>query len=143
MSDNDQNKSARFSFGPPEVIETRSILDRPAGIAKAQMVEKRWGYELIHYNGEYCAKTLVINAKQRTSMHFHVEKHETLTVLSGTLTLRYLDKAGDEHELAIKPHFAFVVPPGFPHQLCADGGRVILTEASTYDRAEDSVRVKL
>lgn len=144
MSENKNKKNLRFSFSEPEVIEIRSVLDRPAGCARAQMVEKRWGYELIHYNSEYCAKTLVIAPGQRTSMHFHVEKHETLTVLSGVLTLKYLDKEAEEHELIIKPHFAFVIPPGFPHQLCAGANeKVVLVEASTYDNSKDSVRVKL
>lgn len=48
---------------------------------KAKFVEKEWGHEIWLANNEkenYCGKILHINQGHTSSMHFHMEKHETL-----------------------------------------------------------------
>jgi D-lyxose ketol-isomerase len=127
----------------PSVVAMKTVVDNVAGLAQPQKVMKRWGHELIYFNTIYCSKMLTIHGGQKTSMHFHVYKHETLTVVSGTLVLRYKDKNGGDQAARIPEGHAFVVPPGFMHQLSAELGTVILTEASTQDDPTDSVRVHM
>jgi mannose-6-phosphate isomerase-like protein (cupin superfamily) len=116
----------------------------PAGLAIPQRVEKRWGWEDIYINWrEYCMKRLYIKAGHDTSMHFHVDKHETLLVVEGVLTLSYKDGKGGDHRVLIPRGEAFVVPPGFQHKLIATTTDVTLIEASTMDDTEDSIRVHI
>ena len=47
---------------------------------KAKVVEKDWGREIWMANNQeedYCGKILQINQGYNTSLHFHLEKHET------------------------------------------------------------------
>jgi mannose-6-phosphate isomerase-like protein (cupin superfamily) len=127
----------------PNITAVSTVVEDVAGISQPKKVKKRWGHELIFFNREYCCKQLTIHGGKQTSMHFHVYKHETLAVTSGTLVLRYKDKNGDEQAMRIPEGHAFVVPPGFMHQLSAELGTVVLIEASTYDQKEDSVRVHM
>jgi len=116
----------------------------PAGLAMPKRVDKRWGWEDIYINDAmYCMKRLYIKAGCETSMHFHVIKHETLLVSSGTLTLSYKDGRGGDHTVLLPEGEAFVVPPGLQHKLIATETDVMLVEASTTDHQEDSVRVHM
>ena len=119
------------------------ILFRDSGIPKPQIVDKRWGGELIYVNEDYCMKLLLIEAGKKTSMHFHVQKAETLMVIEGVLQIDYITKEGENKTVHLSKYNAFTVNPGLPHQLIALDKDVLLVEASTYDQPEDSVRVKL
>lgn len=111
-----------------------------AGKAIPEHTKKWWGGEWTFHNANYCCKTLVMNEGGETSMHFHVNKHETLYVASGILTLNYIhDKK--EYEKELKAGEAWIVPPGFVHKLSARHGDVVIVEASTYDASEDSIRI--
>ena len=104
-------------------------------------INKDWGYELIYQNQElYCCKTLLIYPNRSCSYHLHIEKHETLLVVEGTL---YIDTT---HNKEIKTHVvcvgeAFVVAPGFIHSLRAKNEAVTLVEASTSSYDTDSIRI--
>lgn len=130
---------------PPHIVAVSDRAGELSGLAMPQLVEKRWGYELIYINSEdYCMKQLVIRAGQSTSMHFHVHKHETLVVVQGKLTLSYNDGvSGHVTTLLVPKDNAWVVAPGFQHQLTAGDEDVVLIEASTTDNPIDSVRVNL
>lgn len=113
-------------------------------IKKPIQLEKRWGQEDTYINSNYCMKTLTIKANNKGSMHFHIEKHETLLVVQGTLLLRIKDPSTtEEQEYLVQPLEAVVVPPGFLHQLCALSTDVLLVEASTFDNNLDSIRVHM
>jgi D-lyxose ketol-isomerase len=128
----------------PWISPVAHIGNRVAGLANPGRTEKRWGWELTYMNSEdYCMKMLYIRANSYTSMHFHVKKHETLLVTEGELLLKYKNKVGIEKEIVIPRNHAWVVCPGFQHQLVAYHGDVCIIEASTKDLTNDSVRVHL
>ena len=62
-------------------------------ITKPKKVDKDWGFEIWLANNEkenYCGKILGIFEDKSTSMHYHVNKHETFYVLEGTLEVDML-----------------------------------------------------
>jgi len=73
-------------------------------------------------------------------MHFHLDKHETLVVVEGTLILEYIHNK-QSYTTKLHKGEAWVVPPGFMHKLKAETEDVIIIEASTYDHPKDSLRV--
>lgn len=113
--------------------------------------DKPWGAEFTFVNGDhtstrggsYCLKQLRINPHSQTSMHFHVDKHETIYVSRGTLTLVIRDpKECTDTEYVLYENEAFVIPPGLVHRLInQQSTELILVEGSTYDSSTDSVRV--
>ena len=113
-----------------------------SGLADPVKVDKRWGWELIHVNNPlYCCKTLHINAERYTSMHFHMEKHETLMPIKGIL---YIDFVTEDKKIAtiqVPQDQAFVMAPGLPHSLRAGSNSVTLIEASTTSNDDDSIRL--
>jgi len=57
-----------------------------------ETVHKVWGAEYWIVNskdGNYCTKILTVNYGHKCSMHYHKNKHETFTVLSGVLAIEY------------------------------------------------------
>lgn len=112
-----------------------------SGYAGTVEIQKSWGYEIIYTNNElYCCKKLYIKRNSSCSFHLHMEKHETLFVISGTL---YIDSTHDKvtrtHE--VKPGQAFVVAPGYIHSLRAENTPVTLMEASSPSYDTDSIRI--
>ena len=136
----------------PHVSVAQIIAGDVAGQAMPKRVEKTWGYELhyrnddnycmkwLHFDGPYTETVDMQDTQVASSMHFHVLKHETLLVVSGTLTLELIiNKKTIVHKLS--PGHAWVVCPGHIHRLSAIEGPVDLIEASTKDHDDDSVRV--
>lgn len=108
-------------------------------------VSKPWGKETWLANNEeenYCSKILHIDANEKTSMHFHVEKHETFYVWQGTLIVQLLDtKTCNVECVTVEKGQTLEIDRLKPHQLKAHHGDVILIETSTYHRDSDSYRV--
>ena len=129
----------------PYVEAYATIAGDIAGRSMPKIVSKTWGYELHYKNDEdYCCKLLRFHGDVdqgiSTSMHFHVDKHETLVVSSGTLTVEYIvDKV--THTIKLNEGSALVVCGGFPHRLMALDGPVDVFEASTFDSPDDSIRI--
>ena len=107
------------------------------------IVKKPWGKEdwYAAVPKKYLGKVLYIEPGQRTSLHYHEKKDETLYVWSGRLVYRYIDEKGKEQECACGFNDRLRVKPGVKHSLGAAHQRVILFEVSTY-YPKDSVRVK-
>lgn len=129
----------------PHVEAYATIAGDFAGRSMPKHVSKSWGYELHYKNDEdYCCKLLKfhgdVNQGIATSMHFHVDKHETLVVSKGVLTVEYIVNK-IPHKVKIPEGSALVVCPGFPHRLMALDGPVDLFEASTFDSPDDSIRI--
>ena len=126
----------------PHVQAEGIINGIPFGMAMPKKVDKWWGYELHYKNDEmYCMKWLHLESGGATSMHYHVGKHETLLVVSGTLTVKTVFD-GQTKWRRMTAGQALVVAPGFAHSLIAAEGPVDLIEASTTDYADDSVRLR-
>lgn len=114
-------------------------------VTGTKIVEKTWGRELWLVNNEeedYCSKILEINEGGGTHMHFHMLKHETFYVMSGTLYLRLIDTSNAEwKEYQLEEGKTFEIARGIPHKLKAVKGDVKLIETSTFHRDEDSYRI--
>ena len=110
-----------------------------------KFVKKRWGSETWFANNElhdYCGKILDIEAGCNTSMHFHLEKHETFFVLEGTLQVDWVEtESGDVKTTLVKSNDCMEMPRGVPHKLIANDENVKLIEASTFHEDEDSYRL--
>lgn len=115
-------------------------------------IEKSWGYEDIFIsNDKYCAKYLVFTkAGNKTSMHFHKEKHETWRVVQGSFLVKYIyTDVAETKERILTPagadaqtlHKIFPIEPLMPHQLIAIEDNSIILEVSTADSVEDNYRL--
>ena len=113
-------------------------------ITKPKLVNKIWGHEAWLTNNEkedYCGKILHICAGQGSSMHYHMDKHETFYVLKGELGLELLDTTDGEKSLVLIPEGeGYVIERGQPHQLTASIDTDVI-EISTFHRDEDSHRL--
>lgn len=112
-----------------------------SGYCNPIQIDKDWGYELIYQNNSlYCCKKLYIYSNCSCSYHLHMEKHETLLVVSGTL---YIDTTYNKTYKThiVKEGQAFVIAPGFVHSLRAKENDVILIESSTPSYDTDSIRI--
>ena len=112
---------------------------------KAKFVEKKWGHETWLANNEkenYCGKILRINQGCSSSMHYHMDKHETFYVTDGTLQIILIDteQAIEEHHIVLEG-CTFEIERGQPHQLLAYDGEVEFIEISTFHKDSDSKRI--
>ena len=111
-------------------------------------VEKEWGYEIQLANNEkedYCGKILFIKEGYHSSMHYHLDKHETFYVLEGVLRVDMLRDRNnpDAHPFTItaKQGESMEMEREQAHMLIAEDGDVKLIEISTFHRDEDSHRL--
>ena len=111
-------------------------------------VDKDWGYELWLANNEnenYCGKILFIEQGKSTSMHYHLEKHETFHVVEGFLSVDMLqDKDEPDHQpltITCEEGKSMEMERGRAHKLRASKGHVTLIEVSNFHRDEDSHRL--
>ena len=121
-------------------------------------VKKSWGYERWLANNEeedYCGKILHIKEGKSTSLHYHIEKHETFYVLKGTLMvemwkygapeeLRKIGVEGGEHGFSVicEEGKSMEMDRGRMHKLIAHEGDVSLIEISTFHKDKDSHRME-
>lgn len=107
-------------------------------------IEKTWGYEdIIITNDNYCTKYLCFSKSgNRTSMHFHREKHETWKVVRGSFIVKMLNtKTAEIIENKLMVGDEWVNEPLEPHQLIAIEDDSLVLETSTADSVEDNYRV--
>lgn len=111
------------------------------GLANPTIVKKSWGGEKTYINDKdrYCMKQLYFTKGGSTSMHFHVNKHETMFVATGKIKIETIVNK-KLNEVYLNEGEAFVVPPGLVHKIIAIESAVVI-EASTYDCPEDSIRI--
>tara|TARA_R100000008_G_C3576103_1_gene165388 strand:- start:1115 stop:1519 length:405 start_codon:yes stop_codon:yes gene_type:complete len=112
---------------------------------KARFVEKDWGHEIWMANNpeeNYCGKILKINQGYNSSMHFHLEKHETFYILEGSLQVDLIDTIdGVKVKKVLNQGDTMEIERGQPHQLIAYDGDVTFIETSTFHKDSDSKRV--
>lgn len=113
-----------------------------SGKEDVRFVEKPWGHELIWaHTPLYVGKVLHIRAGQALSVQYHVQKDETIHLLSGEMIYRVGDAAGGEMKaVSLVAGESFRNEPGTVHQMEAVTDCDVL-EAST-PHLDDVVRLK-
>jgi mannose-6-phosphate isomerase-like protein (cupin superfamily) len=113
--------------------------------SKPHFVNKIWGHETWFANNEqedYCGKVLRILKGKSTSMHLHLNKHETFYVLTGTLHVDVIDTIdGTVYSVLAQENECMEMPRGTPHRLIANNEDVTLIEVSTHHKDTDSLRI--
>jgi mannose-6-phosphate isomerase-like protein (cupin superfamily) len=90
---------------------------QPVGTGR---VDKPWGYELRWaITDRYLGKVIHVNAGQALSLQYHVQKDETIFVLSGELDLVLEDEAGAVNTHRLTAGMSARVRPGRRHRFQA------------------------
>ena len=102
---------------------------------------KRWGFEyIVEDNDAYQVKFLQMNMGQQCSMHFHNQKRETITVLSGAIVIAF------EHHsnVTLTVHESLTIPYGeqYAHRMIASHGNCQYLESAISGCNNDNTRIK-
>ena len=105
-----------------------------------QRTDKPWGYEILWAKTkDYAAKLIHINAGESLSTQYHIEKEETMYVLSGIM---YMRCGPAEDWYFLHPGEVMHVPPTKIHTMEAlEDSDVELIEVST-PQLDDIVRLE-
>ncbi len=120
-------------------------MERVESLSDRHTEQKSWGWEeWIVNNDLYCGKRLHFHkAGGQTSLHFHVNKHETMFVEKGEFEIWRIDtKSATEHVNYLEMGESIVIPPNTPHRIVAVQPNSILVEFSTHHENSDSYRIK-
>jgi oxalate decarboxylase/phosphoglucose isomerase-like protein (cupin superfamily) len=110
----------------------------PAGHGR---VEKPWGYELRWaVTDRYLGKVLHVKAGHALSLQYHVQKDESIHVLSGVLDLVLEGPDGELRTYRLTPGMSARVRSGRRHRMVAVGDTDLL-EASSPE-VDDIVRLE-
>ena len=107
-------------------------------------VKRKWGYEKwIENLDDYCGKVLVLEKGKKCSMHFHMNKLETMFLQAGRVDIRFRDpRNAEDYVVELHPGDSVRIPRGQQHQIIAvEDSR--LFEFSTKHEETDSYRVEL
>jgi|TARA_R110000751_G_scaffold42375_5_gene98498 mannose-6-phosphate isomerase-like protein (cupin superfamily) len=112
---------------------------------KAKVVEKDWGREIWIANNQeenYCGKIIQIHQGYNTSLHFHLEKHETFYITKGMLQVELICTVeGVSMTKILSNGDSLTIDRGQPHRLTAYDGDVEFIEISTFHKDCDSLRI--
>ena len=76
-------------------------------------ISKPWGNEeILEQNENYVLKRLFMKKEHCCSLQYHVNKHETIYVLSGTLLVTL-----NENTMELKEGSFIVIPPKIVHRM--------------------------
>ena len=104
-------------------------------------VDKPWGFELRWAITErYLGKLIHINEGHRLSLQYHVEKDESIYILSGVLDLVLENPQGGLETIRLEAGMSARIRPGFRHRFVAVE-TVELVEVSSPE-IDDVVRVE-
>jgi mannose-6-phosphate isomerase-like protein (cupin superfamily) len=107
----------------------------------AGRVDKPWGYELRWaITDRYLGKIIHVDAGHQLSLQYHVQKDESLYVLSGDLDLVLENEAGEIEVHRLTPGMSARVHPGRRHRFRAVSD-VDLCEVSSPE-IDDVVRLE-
>ena len=106
-----------------------------------KIIEKPWGRELwVAHTDEYALKIIEFNKGSRSSLQYHVKKHEHIYVDSGNLQVEWENDKGVMETIVLKAGDVIENKPGRKHRVTAlDNVRLI--EVST-PQLDDVVRVE-
>ena len=86
----------------------------------AGRVDKPWGYELRWaITDRYLGKLIHIDAGHSLSLQYHVQKDETILVISGTLDLQLEDEDGVVQVHRLSPGMSARIRPSRRHRFVA------------------------
>ena len=106
-----------------------------------QIVEKPWGREQwVAHNHDYALKIIEFHAGARSSLQYHVHKHEHIYVDQGRLGMELEQEGGTMAALELGPGDVVEVVPGRKHRVTALED-VRLFEVST-PQLDDVIRVE-
>lgn len=109
--------------------------------SNSKVVKKGWGLEIHFVNNEkYCLKYLVFFKGKKFSLHFHNIKQELWFCMWGSFKCKIVDGLREDNLKFIAGNKIEIVP-GVIHQLEALTNSII-TEVSTTDYPEDSIRIE-
>jgi mannose-6-phosphate isomerase len=112
-----------------------------SGSEVARRVDKPWGHELIWtHTDHYVGKLIVIDAGRRLSLQKHLEKDESILVISGRLRLHLEADNGAIEVIELGPGDHRRVPVGRIHRFEAIE-RTELVEVST-PQLDDVIRLE-
>ncbi|MCL4190115.1 MAG: hypothetical protein KJZ87_00105 [Thermoguttaceae bacterium] len=104
-------------------------------------VEKPWGRELwVAHTGKYALKIIEIKKGTRSSLQYHVHKHEHICVDQGVLQMEWENDSGEMEIRILKPGEVIENKPGRKHRSTAIED-VRLLEVSTPE-LDDVVRLE-
>lgn len=105
--------------------------------------KRGWGWEKwIENMPEYCGKILHINKGKKGSLHFHMNKMETMLLTMGSVCLMFIDPdTAAEYFVYLDVGDSILIPRGQVHQIIAIEESEII-EFSTIHEETDSHRVR-
>jgi mannose-6-phosphate isomerase len=116
-----------------------------AEVYRAARQDKPWGHEMIFaaIEGRYAGKIISVTAGHSLSLQYHLEKEETISVLSGQALIQHGPLGGELTEQMFGPGDTIHLPPGTVHRVTAVAD-VTFAEASTAGPGwrEDVVRLE-
>lgn len=108
----------------------------------SQITDKPWGNENLIFRGfGYAVKKITLNSYQKTSLHYHEVKHETIMVLEGELRIFIDDKINPPNTFIFTAGSYLAISPGIIHQMSTEDSQAIYFEAQT-DHLTDVIRLK-
>ncbi|HYK27455.1 MAG TPA: cupin domain-containing protein [Streptosporangiaceae bacterium] len=116
-----------------------------AEVYRAATQDKPWGHEVIFaaVEGKYVGKIIHVTAGHSLSLQYHLQKEETITVLSGAALIEYGMSADELTSQHFGPGDTIHLPPGAVHRIMAITD-LSFAEASTAEPGwrEDVVRLE-
>lgn len=102
-----------------------------------------WGSELWVENiPEYCGKVLFLDKGKRCSMHFHMDKVETMFLYKGRVNIDMIDpETGKRYTVELFEGDSIKIPRAQAHQIIALEHSDLI-EFSTTHQEEDSYRIE-
>lgn len=96
-------------------------------------IEKPWGFELIFSDGKAKAtsKILHVNSGKRSSLQYHDQKEEILTLISGIGILELEDSAGNLQKFNMENRKSYLIIPNQIHRFRAGEADCEIMESST------------
>ena len=117
----------------------------PVSVYQAARQDKPWGHEIIFaaHEGRYIGKILHVSAGHSLSLQYHLEKEETISILSGAAEIDYGPAADALTSQHFGPGDTIHLPPGTLHRITAITD-LTFAEASTAAPGwrEDVVRLE-
>jgi mannose-6-phosphate isomerase-like protein (cupin superfamily) len=124
---------------------TQAATQLDAEVYRAARQDKPWGHEIIFaaVEGKYVGKIIHVIAGRALSLQYHLEKEETISVLSGAGIIEYGPAADNLSSQHFGPGDTIHLPPGAVHRITAITD-LTFAEASTAAPGwrEDVVRLE-
>jgi mannose-6-phosphate isomerase len=100
---------------------TRAATQVHVDVYQAARQDKPWGHEIIYaaVEGKYIGKIIHVIAGRSLSLQYHLEKEETISVLSGAAVIEWGSSADDLSSQHFGPGDTIHLPAGAVHRISA------------------------